>query len=133
MFRRASMPIRAALLGVAMVAGLSLYAGAAVAAPTLHGTYTTPTAHGTLSYTAVRAFRGGSEGNWVVGGKRYPGSLYNAVGGGTGMAWYFGTSGMTAGNALVKLQPDGTYSGPVWFFNRAGATTDTGTVTITFP
>ena len=37
---------------------------------------------------------------------------------------YYSTSGNMAGNALVTLQPDGTYSGPVWFFDRKGNTTD---------
>jgi len=80
----------------------------------------------------VRAFHGGSEGTYVVGGKRSPGSMYAATGGGTGMVWYYGTSGIMAGNALVTLQPGGSYSGPIWFFDRKGNTTDTGTVTVTF-
>ena len=105
----------------------------AIASVTMHGTYTTPTQQGTITFSPTRAFRGGMEGNFVVGGKRYPGSEYAAVGGGTGLVWYYGTSGNTAGNALVTLEADGSYSGPVWFFNRAGATTDSGTMTVTFP
>ena len=46
--------------------------------------------------------------------------------------WYYGTSGNMAGNALVTLQPDGTYSGPVWFFDRKGNTTNSGVVKVVF-
>ena len=110
-------------------AGLSV---AHAAGPTLTGTYVTPLTQSTISYTAVRAIRGGSEGNYVVGGVRYPGSLYAATGGGTGMVWYFGTSGIMAGNALVTVQTNNTYAGPIWFMNRKGVTTDSGTVTVVF-
>ncbi len=125
--------IRAAAVAAVVVAALSISVAAATAAPTLHGTYVTPTTQGTIAYTALRAIRGGSEGTYVVAGKRHPGSLYAAVGGGTGLVWYYGTSGIMAGNALVTLQPDGTYAGSIWFFNRAGATIDSGTVRVTFP
>lgn len=119
---------------IAAIAALVIgVVSASASAATLHGTFTTPTKQGTISYTAVRAIRGGSEGNFVVAGKRYPGSIYAAVGGGIGLAWYYGTSGITAGNALVKLQPDGSYSGPLWFFSRSGSVTDEGTATVTFP
>jgi hypothetical protein len=56
--------------------------------------------------------------------------MYGAVGGGTGMVWYYGYSGNTAGNALFTLQPDGTNSGPIWFYDRKGNTIDTGTATL---
>lgn len=78
------------------------------APPTLTGTYVTPLTQNTISYTAVRAFKRGSEGNYVVGGVRYPGSLYAATGGQPGRVWYFGTSGIMAGNALVTLQTNNT-------------------------
>jgi hypothetical protein len=112
---------------------LGLLAGTALAAPTMHGTFTTPLKQGTVTYTAQRAFAGGSEGVYKVAGVSRPGSMYRATGGGVGLAWYYGYSGLTAANALVSLQPDGTYSGPVWFFDRAGNTIDSGTITVTFP
>ncbi len=112
------------LFGLVVVTSVTAWAA------TFTGTFSTPRGTGSLSYTAVRAFRGGSEGNFVVGGRRYPGSAYAAVGGGTGLVWYYGTSGIMAGNALVKLQPDGTYSGPIWFFDRAGNTIDAGTLVL---
>jgi hypothetical protein len=56
--------------------------------------------------------------------------MYAAVGGGTGFVWYFGTSGIMAGNALVTTQADGTQSGPIWFFDRAGNQVDAGTFTL---
>lgn len=109
---------------------LALIAITAWAAPLITGTFVTPTQSGSLSYTPVRAFRGGSEGNFVVGGRRYPGSMYAAVGGGTGLVWYYGVSGLMAGNALVTVQPDGSKSGPIWFFDRRGNTIDAGTLTL---
>ena len=123
------------LVLAALVATLLTAAGlstALAAGPTLTGTYVTPLTQNTITYTAVRGIRGGSEGNYVVGGVRYPGSLYAATGGGTGMVWYFGTSGIMAGNALVTLQTNSTYAGPIWFMNRKGVTTDSGTVTVVF-
>ena len=66
----------------------------------------------------------------MVDGKSYPGSMYAAVGGGTGFVWYFGNSGIMAGNALVTAQADGTSSGPIWFFDRAGNQVDSGTLTL---
>ena len=123
-----------AFIVTAVTAALAgVLATAALAAPTMSGSFATPTTQGNIAYTAQRAFHGGSEGRFVVAGKSYPGSMYAAVGGGTGLAWYYGTSGLMAGNALVKLQPDGTYSGPIWFFARSGTTTDSGTATVHFP
>lgn len=107
--------------------------GVRPAAVAMHGTYTTPTASGTISYTPLRAFRGGSEGRYVIGGQTRPGSMYAAVGGGVGMGWFYGYTGVMAGTALVTLQPNGTYSGPITFLARDGSTLDAGTVTVTFP
>jgi hypothetical protein len=121
---------RRGFLGLFCAAVIGLSALPAQAAPTLKATYVATASQGTITYTAQRAFRGGSEGKFVVNGKTFPGSAYAAVGGGLGLVWYYGTSGNMAGNALITLQPDGTNSGPIWFFNRAGAQTDSGTVTL---
>lgn len=111
----------------------AMLATTAAAAVVMHGTFVTPNRQGNVSYVPARGIRGGSEGTYTIGGKRYPGSLYAAVGGGTGMVWYYGVSGVMAGTALVTAQPDGTYKGPITFLARSGATTDAGTVTVTFP
>ena len=130
--RHEAMRRPAIVLAMAVALVTVLQTGALAGRPVAKGTFVTPTTQGTIQYTMLRAIHGGSEGKYKVAGKGYPGSMYAAVGGGTGMVWYFGTSGIMAGNALVTLQPDGTYSGPIWFFDRKGATRDTGTVTITF-
>jgi hypothetical protein len=109
---------------------LALTLSTAFAAPTLSATYVTPTRQGNIAYTAQRGIRGGSEGKFVVDGKSHPGSVYAAVGGGMGMVWYYGTSGNMAGNALFNAQPDGTQSGPIWFFDRSGNIIDSGTATL---
>jgi len=124
---------RIGALATLVLTMLALATSVATAAVTMHGTFTTPITQGAISFSPARAFHGGVEGTFTVAGKKYPGSEYAAVGGGTGLVWYYGTSGNTAGNALVTLQPDGTFSGPIWFFARSGATTDSGTVTVTFP
>jgi hypothetical protein len=125
--------MRASVVAALVVVAVTLTVTAAVAAVAMHGTFTTPTTQGTITYTPLRAIRGGSEGRFLIDGKRFPGSLYAATTGGTGLVWYYGTSGNMAGNALVTSRPDGTYSGPLWLFDRAGNTIDSGTVTVTFP
>jgi hypothetical protein len=121
---------RRGVISLLLFGFIASIATTALAAPTLTGTYVTSAGQGSLRYTAVRAFRGGSEGTFVVGGRSYPGSAYAATGGGLGLVWYYGYSGITAGNALVTVQTNGIYSGPIWFFNRAGGTTATGTLTL---
>lgn len=125
--RHSRRTVLAILIGILLV----LIAMPVLAALTVAGTYTTPLRQGTIQFTALRGFRGGMEGSFKVDGKISPGSLYAARGGGTGLVWYYGVSGIMAGNALVTLQPDGTYSGPIWFFDRKGNTTSSGTTTVT--
>jgi hypothetical protein len=127
------MAARPAAVGVIAAGLVALLAAASLAAVTMHGTFTTPTQQAAISYTAKRAFHGGTERTFTVAGKKRPGSMYAAVGGGTGFVWYYGVSGIMAGNGLVTLQPDGTYTGPIWFFDKKGRTTDSGTMTVTFP
>jgi hypothetical protein len=47
-----------------------------------------------------------------------------------GMVWYCGVTGIAAVNAFVTLQPDGSYTGTVSFFDRQGNTVNTGTTTV---
>jgi hypothetical protein len=124
---------RRGLLGLLLAASLTFAGWSAQAAPMMSGTYVTPARQGRISFVGLRAFRGGIEGKFNIDGKSSPGSLYSATGGGTGLVWYYGVSGIMAGNALVTLQPDGTYGGPIWFFDRRGNTTSSGTTTVTFP
>ena len=104
---------------------------AQAAVPYISGTYQTPSQQGTITFKPIkRVIQFGYQGTFIVGGKSYPGVMYFPRSGGVGLAWYYGYSGNTAGNALGTLQPDGvTSSGPVWFFDRQGNTTDTGIVT----
>lgn len=104
---------------------------AQAAVPYISGTYQTPSQQGTIAFKPIkRVIQFGYQGTIKINGKSYPGVMYFPRTGGVGLAWYYGYSGITAGNALGTLQPDGvTYSGPVWFFNRQGNTIDTGTIT----
>jgi hypothetical protein len=105
------------------------------AAPALKGTITSSQGTGTITFTAVKAVRGlGYQGNFVIYGKSSPGMVYGVRGTtGIGVVWYYGVSGIMAGNGI--LTPTGapnTYSGTVQFFDRAGNVTGTGTVTATY-
>jgi hypothetical protein len=116
-----------------LVAGLvGLFALPAKAAvPYVSGTYVTPARQGTIQFTPLRrVVQFGYEGRFVIDGKTYPGSLYYPRTGGVGLVWYFGTTGIMSGNTLVSLQADGSFAGPVWFFDRRGNTTAEGTTTL---
>lgn len=99
--------------------------------PYISGTYQTATHQGTIKFTPIkRVIQFGYEGTFKIDGKNYPGSLYLPRTGGVGLVWYYGSTGIAAGNALGTLQADGvTYSGTVYFFDRKGNTIDTGTAT----
>jgi hypothetical protein len=119
---------RRGVIGLLLAVALGWLALPAQAAPTLTCSYVASKSQGTIAYTALRAFHGGSEGRFVINRKTFPGSAYAATGGGLGLVWYYGYTGRMAGNALLTLQPDGTYSGPIWFFDRAGNQIDAGTI-----
>ena len=104
------------------------------AVPYISGSFQTPTQQGPLKFTPVkRVIQFGYQGTVRIGGKNYPGVMYlprTGAAGTVGLAWYFGNSGITAGNAIATVQPDGvTYTGTVWFYDRNGNTIDSGTVT----
>ena len=117
----------------AIVALFVLGISAAHAAPTATGTFVTPNASGTIKFTAVKTVaRLGSQGNFNVNGKGYPGMIYVGRPAGTGLVWYYGNTGIMAANALLFPQADGTFSGQILFFDKRGNVTDTGTATMVF-
>jgi hypothetical protein len=106
---------------------------------------------GAFKYTPLRAIiQYGSEGNFVICGKSYPGSMYairyGQYAGGVGMVWYYGTSGIMAGNAVVQRQADLTACpnisllitptscsvGSITFTARNGTPIDSGMLTVGF-
>lgn len=122
------------ILAAAAVLALGTAAPATSAGTvTLRGHFTTATTSGGIVYTALRTIPGGSEGKYRIAGVKHPGSLYAAAPEGTGLAWYYGVSGIAAGNALITLQPDGSYRGSIWFYDRKGNVVDSGRVHVVFP
>lgn len=97
---------------------------------TWNGTYETPTKSGIITYTPTRIFPRVGSGGWVrVDGVRYWGvvAFNRSI---TGMTWYYGSNstGPEAGRAILTLQPDGSYTGPIQFTNRKGVIVNQGTV-----
>lgn len=120
------------LFVAALLASSTLTAHAAT--PTLTGTFSAANAQGPIQYTMVKAMaRLGSQGRYVINGKSYPGVLYAIrTIGGLGLSWFYGSTGITAGSAVVS--PTGNpneYSGTIQFVDRQGNVIDSGTVTIT--
>jgi hypothetical protein len=101
--------------------------------PVFDGTYTTPTASGTITYSATRLFYRVGSGGWMrVDGKRYWGVMATSRGV-TGLTWYYGTdsTGPEAGRATLTYDAATlTYSGPIQFTTRAGVVTGSGSVTL---
>ncbi len=99
-----------------------------------HGTYVTNLNTGTIDFVTVKAVRlvniTAFQGNFRINGRGYPGIMYPTPTGVWVMTWYFGYSGIPAGQATVTLQPDNTLTGPIYFYNRSGATIEQGTTTI---
>ncbi|MFN8644595.1 MAG: hypothetical protein U0802_24135 [Candidatus Binatia bacterium] len=111
---------------------LAVAVPALAAAPYVSGTYVSDAGQGTIRFTPLRAVvQFGYEGNFVVNGRRYPGSLYGIRGtANVGLVWYYGVTGIPAGNAVVSPAGGTTYSGPIQFTSRAGAVTAAGTATV---
>lgn len=106
--------------------------GAVQAAPNGIGSYTTPTSAGSIKFTPVKAVRIGSygvayQGNYNVSGKVSPGILYGA-----NMTWYYTPNYETKAQAALTLQPDGTYTGTITFYDKKGNVTSTGTALMMF-
>lgn len=122
---------RRTVIAIVMASMVAMWASSAEAAiPYVTGTYVTANRQGKFTFTPVkRVIQFGYQGTIQIDGKKYPGVLYFPRTGGVGLAWYYGVSGNTAGNVLGTPQADGTYSGPISFYNKAGTTTDSGTAT----
>jgi hypothetical protein len=74
----------------------------------------------------------GSEGKFVIDGKAYPGSFYAIRRtSDIGMVWYYGSSGIQAGSAVVSPTGGTNYTGTITFTDRNGNVTATGTITVT--
>ena len=123
---------RVATTMLILAALLLTAAPAFAAAPYVNGTYQTPNRQGTIKFTPQRAvIQYGYEGKFVVDGKTYPGSLYFVRGtSNVGMVWYYGTSGLQAGTALVSPTGGSSYAGSISFTDRHGNITDSGTLTV---
>ena len=110
--------------------------GALQAAPSASATFSTPKSTGTFKFSAVKAVRVVStyayQGYFRVGTKTQPGVIYGVRPSGLGVAWYYGVSGNMAANAVLQPQADGSYSGPITFFNVKGVQTDAGTTRMVF-
>lgn len=122
--RRSILSIFTALIALGFGAGV-----AQAAVPSVSGTFTTPkVAVGTIRFTAVKAVRLGSSGgvayigNVKISGKTYPGNLYGA-----NVTWFYPTNYATMGDTNLTLQPDGSFTGTITFYNKRGAIIDQGT------
>ncbi len=72
------------------------------------------------------------QGYFRVAGKSQPGVVYAVRTGGLGVAWYYGVSGNVAANGVLQLQPDGSYEGPMTWYDKKGAQIDAGTARMTY-
>lgn len=98
------------------------------------GTFTTPTKSGTVKFIAVKRVVqwNGFQGNMVIAGKTYPGVMYGLRDGSgrIGFYWYYASDYAQAGQAVLTLQPDGSYSGKLDFTNHNGVVTNSGTMNV---
>ncbi len=96
------------------------------------GTFTTPVRTGPAKFVAVKRVvqLNGFQGTMSIGGRNYPGVMYGFRDGTgrIGMVWYYPNDYAQAGQAVLSLQPDGSYAGPLDFTNHRGAVTESGTL-----
>lgn len=120
----------AAILG-AMV-GTTETASAAVLRSAV-GTFQTPARQGVFKFVTVKAVRivntTAYQGNFNIGVRSFPGVMFPTPDGRMSMAWYYGSTGITAGQGIAAKQADGSYSGPIDFLNRNGSISEQGTAT----
>ncbi len=123
------MMLTVVVLGVLLLTAIPAFA----AVPYVSGTYQTPSRQGTIAFTPQRAvIQYGYEGKFVIDGKTYPGSYYAIRGtSNIGMVWYYGTSGIQAGTAVVSSIGGTSYTGPITFTDRQGNVTASGTCSVT--
>jgi hypothetical protein len=98
------------------------------------GTFVTPTRSGAVKFVAVKRVVqiNGYQGNMIIAGRTFPGVMYGLRDGSgrVGFVWYYPSDYAQAGQAVLSLLPDGTYSGPMDFMNHRGAITESGTMTV---
>jgi hypothetical protein len=125
--------VRKMLPSVLVLGFLLLTAVPAFAAvPYVRGTYQVPSRQGTIAFTPQRAIQSGYEGKFVIDGKTYPGSYYAIRGtSNIGMVWYYGSSGIQAGAAVVSPIGGTSYAGTITFTDRQGNVTASGTSNVT--
>lgn len=97
------------------------------------GTFQTNLRNGSFKFVTVKAVRVGNttalQGNFNIAGRSFPGVMFPTVDGRMSLAWYYGSTGITAGQSVAAKQADGTFSGPISFVNRNGTLTEQGTLT----
>ena len=125
---RTNKKVLALTLGVLVLAAVPAQA----VGPYVAGTYVATARQGTIQFTPVkRVIQFGYQGNFRIDGRTYPGSYYTIRGTpNIGMVWYYGSSGLSAGSAVVAPVGGTTYAGTITFTNRQGQVTDAGTVTV---
>ncbi len=125
---------RSILMSVIFGGCLLISAPAMAAGQGASGTFTTPTRSGAVKFVAVKRVLqlNGYQGNMVIAGRTYPGVMYGLRDGSgrVGFVWYYPTDYAQAGQAVLSLQADGTYSGQLDFTNHRGVVTESGTIIV---
>ncbi len=97
------------------------------------GTFNTPVQQGAFTFTSVKAVRvvnrTAYQGKFVIAGKSYPGTVLPTPTG-LSMVWYYGVTGITAGQAFVTAQAAPTYVGDITFWTRSGTMSSTGSLSV---
>lgn len=125
--------VRKILLSLLIMTGLLLTAAPTfAAAPYVKGSYQTNAGQGTITFTPLRGVsQWGYEGKFVINGKTYPGSYYGIRGtSNIGMVWYYGSSGIQAGSAIVSPTGGINYAGSISFTDRQGNVTSSGVIKV---
>ena len=112
MFSRRSVVLALVLGGCLLTSTSAMAAGRGAV-----GSFVTPTRSGTVKFVAVKRVVqiNGYQGNMVIAGRTYPGVMYGIASGSgqVSFVWYYPTDYAQAGQAVLTLLPDGTYSGPM--------------------
>ncbi len=129
MFSRRSMVMSLVFGGCLLISSSAMAAGRGAT-----GTFTTPTRSGAVKFVAIKRVLqlNGFQGNMVIAGRTYPGVMY-ALRDGSGrisFVWSYPTDYAQAGQAILSLQPDGSYSGQLDFTNHRGVVTESGSMNV---
>ena len=125
MFSRRSLVMSLVFGGCLLVSTSALAAGQGAV-----GTFSTSTRSGAVKFVAVKRVvqLNDCQGNMVIAGRTFPGVMYGLRDGSgrVGFVWYYAQ----AGQAVLPLRPDGTYSGQLDFTNRRGVVTESGLINV---